>query len=100
MPFGLVLGPDGKKFKTRSGENVKLMDLLNEAKERALNDLKNRMESDTLGEKTNLEESHLEDFAEKIGIAAVKYYDLRMARISDYRFEYDKMLANNGKTLN
>ena len=94
MPFGLVLGADGKKFKTRSGETVKLMDLLDEAKERALKDLKERMDSNNEGEKTNLEEKDMEDSAERIGIAAVKYYDLRMARTSDYRFDYDKMLAN------
>ena len=43
MPFGLVLGADGKKFKTRSGENVKLFDLLDEAKDRAKQDLESRM---------------------------------------------------------
>lgn len=94
MPFGLVLGPDGKKFKTRSGENVKLMDLLDEAKERAEKDLRQRMQSGEEGEKTNLDEEDIAGFAERIGIAAIKYYDLRMARTSDYRFDYDKMLAN------
>lgn len=56
------------------------------------------MKSGEDGEKTNLEEKDLDDFAERIGIAAVKYYDLRMSRTSDYRFDYDKMLANNGNT--
>jgi len=54
MPFGLVLGKEGKKFKSSSGENVKLMDLLNEAKERALNDLKSRMNKSDENEKTSL----------------------------------------------
>lgn len=94
MPFGLVMGPDGKKFKTRSGENVKLFDLLDEAKERAQKDLENRMKSGEEGEKTNIENEDIADFAERIGIAAIKYYDLRMCRTSDYRFDYDKMLAN------
>lgn len=49
------------------------------------------------GEKTNLEEMELKEFAEKIGISAIKYYDLRMCRTSDYRFDYDKMLSNQGK---
>lgn len=98
MPFGLVLGADGKKFKTRSGENVKLFDLLDEARDRAKKDLESRMSKggEEQGEKTNLQPEELEGFAERIGMAAVKYYDLRMARTSDYRFDYDKMLANNG----
>jgi len=100
MPFGLVLGADGKKFKTRSGENVKLFDLLDEARDRAKKDLESRMSKggEEQGEKTNLQPEELEGFAERIGMAAVKYYDLRMARTSDYRFDYDKMLANNGNT--
>jgi len=98
MPFGLVLGPDGKKFKTRSGENVKLMALLDEAKERAEKDLNERLKSGEEGEKSNLEGENVSDFAERIGIAAVKYYDLRMSRTSDYRFDYDKMLVNQGNT--
>ena len=53
-------------------------------------------DSNNEGEKTNLEEKDIIGFSERIGIAAVKYYDLRMARTSDYRFDYDKMLANNG----
>ena len=96
MPFGLVLGADGKKFKTRTGENVKLMALLDEAKERAQKDLETRLNSGAEGEKSNLEGEDVATFAERIGIAAVKYYDLRMSRTSDYRFDYDKMLANNG----
>lgn len=56
------------------------------------------MQSNNEGEKTNLEEKDIIGFSERIGIAAVKYYDLRMARTSDYRFDYDKMLANNGNT--
>jgi len=97
VPFGLVFGADGKKFKTRSGENVKLLDLLDEGQERAFNDLKARMVKNEEGEKTNLEEMELKEFAEKIGISAIKYYDLRMSRTSDYRFDYDKMLSNQGK---
>ena len=94
MPFGLVQGTDGKKFKTRSGENVKLMDLLDEAKARAYKDLENRLNKTDETEKTSLQVEELEIFAEMIGIAAVKYYDLRMCRTSDYKFDYDKMLAN------
>ena len=54
------------------------------------------MQGNNEGEKTNLEEKDIKGFSERIGIAAVKYYDLRMTRTGDYRFDYDKMLANNG----
>jgi arginyl-tRNA synthetase len=46
-----------------------------------------------------LDESELEDAAERIGIAAVKYFDLRQNRVSDYKFDYDSMLSNNGKLI-
>jgi arginyl-tRNA synthetase len=54
MPFGLVQGTDGKKFKTRSGENVKLMELLDEAKARAYKDLESRLNKTDETEKTSL----------------------------------------------
>lgn len=98
MPFGLVLGADGKKFKTRTGESVKLMDLIDEAKDRAKKDLLGRLASNEEGEKTNIKEEDISASAERIGIAAIKYFDLRMSRTGDYRFDYDKMLANNGNT--
>ncbi len=89
-PFGTMLGEDGKPFKTRSGETVKLKDLLDEARVRAL----------SIVEQKNLEmpERQKALIAEKVGIGAVKYSDLSKDRISDYVFSWDKMLAMDGNT--
>lgn len=95
VPFGLVLGEDGKKFKTRSGETVRLMDLLDRAIELARADLESR-----IAEQPGRSESpeYLERAARAIGIGAVKYADLRTTRTADYRFSYEKMLSLNGNT--
>jgi arginyl-tRNA synthetase len=94
VPFGLVLGEDGKKFKTRSGDTVKLMDLLDEAISRTRGVVLSRLEED--------ERSEDDDFVERLsramGIGAVKYADLAMNRQSDYRFSFDKMLSLKGNT--
>jgi arginyl-tRNA synthetase len=88
--FGSILGEDGKPFKTRSGETVKLADLLDEAEERALK---------TVTEKSpELPESERREIARVVGIGAVKYADLLPNRQSDYVFSWDKMLALNGNT--
>ncbi|MEM9509357.1 MAG: arginine--tRNA ligase [Cyanobacteria bacterium P01_E01_bin.35] len=92
--FGLILGEDGKKLKSRSGEAVKLKDLLNEAIERVRADLKTRFAEE---ERTETEE-FVNKSAEIIGISAVKYADLSQNRTSDYRFSYDKMLDLKGNT--
>ncbi len=94
VPFGLVLGEDGKKFKTRSGETVRLKDLLDEAIFRARADLKTRLKEEG---RTETEEfiSHV---AQTVGIDAVKYADLSQNRTSNYIFSYDKMLALKGNT--
>jgi arginyl-tRNA synthetase len=85
VTFGLVLGADGKKFRTRSGETEKLSDLLDRAVEKAGELLAEReMESDEL--------------AQKLGIAAVKYADLSCNRTGDYTFSYDRMLRFEGNT--
>jgi arginyl-tRNA synthetase len=94
VPFGLVLGEDGKKFKTRSGETVKLMDLLSEAVRRAHTDLSTRITAEGRTEDADF----VEHVSRTVGIGAVKYADLAMNRNSNYRFEYDKMLALNGNT--
>ncbi|CAK0841236.1 unnamed protein product, partial [Prorocentrum cordatum] len=94
MGFGLVQGEDGKKFKTRSGDTVRLRDLLDEAARRAEQELRARVE-ERGGPK---DEAQLLANAEKIGIAAVKYFDLRQNRNSDYRFSYDAMLDPKGNT--
>lgn len=96
--FGVVLGADGKKFKTRSGGAVKLIALLDEAKSRAFEQLKKRSEDPAAGHNTHLSEEAFETASELIGIAAIKYYDLKQNRVSTYAFDFDKMLDPKGNT--
>ncbi len=88
--FGMMLGDDGKPFKTRTGGTVKLMDLLDEAvtRARSLVDQKN----------PDLSEAERDRIAEVVGIGAVKYADLAQNRSSDYVFSWDKMLSLDGNT--
>lgn len=88
--FGLVLGPDGKKFKTRSGETEKLIDLLTEAVDKAREIL---IERDP-----NIDKKELDHLAQVLGIGAVKYSDLSSHRTKDYTFSYDRMLRFEGNT--
>lgn len=88
--FGLVLGPDGKKFKTRSGETEKLIDLLLTAVEKARQILKERH--------PDKPKEEIDQLAKAIGLGAVKYADLASHRVSDYSFSYDKMLRFEGNT--
>ena len=90
VPFGLVLGSDGKKFRTRSGETEKLIDLLIEAIERAKEILMHR------GSDQSSEE--LAELAQALGIGAIKYADLSGNRTGDYVFSYDRMLRFEGNT--
>ncbi|MBD2136426.1 arginine--tRNA ligase [Anabaena sp. FACHB-1237] len=94
VPFGLVLGEDGKKFKTRSGDTVRLRDLLDEAISRARQDIEKRLQDDGRIES----EEFITNVAEIVGISAVKYADLSQNRTSSYIFSYDKMLALKGNT--
>ena len=88
--FGSILGEDGKPFKTRSGETVKLAGLLDEAEERAFK---------IVSEKNpDLPEAQRREIARVVGLGAVKYADLLPNRQSDYIFSWDKMLALNGNT--
>jgi arginyl-tRNA synthetase len=88
--FGSILGDDGKPFKTRSGETVKLAGLLDEAEERAFQ---------TVTEKNpGLPEAPRREIARVIGLGAIKYADLLPNRQSDYVFSWDKMLALQGNT--
>jgi arginyl-tRNA synthetase len=88
--FGSILGEDGKPFKTRSGETVKLSDLLDEAEERAFK---------IVSEKSpDLPETQRREIARVIGLGAVKYADLLPNRQSDYVFSWAKMLALQGNT--
>jgi arginyl-tRNA synthetase len=90
VPFGVVLGPDGKKFRTRSGETEKLIDLLTAAVEEAKKILQERQ--------PNMESVELNRLAHILGIDAVKYADLSCNRISDYVFSYERMLRFEGNT--
>jgi arginyl-tRNA synthetase len=94
VPFGLVQGEDGKKLKTRSGETVKLKDLLDEAIARTQADLTQRLETETKQESPEF----IHHTAEVIGLSAVKYADLSQNRLSNYIFSFDKMLALQGNT--
>ncbi len=88
--FGSILGEDGKPFKTRSGETVKLAELLDEAEERAFR---------VVSEKNpTASEEERKEIARIVGLGAVKYADMLPNRQSDYVFSWDKMLAFNGNT--
>lgn len=88
--FGSILGEDGKPFKTRAGDTVKLADLLDEAEERALKVVTEK--------NAELPEGQRREIARVVGIGAVKYADLLPNRQTDYVFSWDKMLALNGNT--
>ncbi len=88
--FGSILGEDRKLMKTRSGENVPLRDLLEEACKRARKIIEEK--------NPQLSEDEKIDIAEKIGIGAVKYADLSQYRMTDYIFSWEKMLSLHGNT--
>ncbi|MEB3321977.1 MAG: arginine--tRNA ligase [Synechococcaceae cyanobacterium] len=94
VPFGLVQGEDGKKLKTRSGDTVRLKDLLDEAVARAGADLRRRLEEEGRSES----EAFIHHVATTVGLAAVKYADLCTNRITNYQFSFDRMLALQGNT--
>lgn len=90
MPFGTMLGKDGKPFKTRSGEVVKLAEVLDEAEARA--------RALALAKNPQLDPANADELARVIGIGAVKYADLSKNRTSDYVFDWDQMLSFEGNT--
>jgi arginyl-tRNA synthetase len=90
ITFGSILGEDRKLMKTRSGENVPLRDLLEEACKRARKIIEEK--------NPHLSEDEKTDIAQKIGIGAVKYADLSQYRMTDYVFSWDKMLSLQGNT--
>ncbi|MEL6442019.1 MAG: arginine--tRNA ligase [Cyanobacteria bacterium J06621_8] len=94
VPFGLVLGKDGKRVKTRAGDTVKLKDLLDEAVERAHQELTARLQAESRNESPEF----INHVAQVTGLSAVKYADLSQNRTSDYKFDYDKMLDLKGNT--
>lgn len=90
MGYGTVLGADGKPFKTREGETVRLEDLLDEAVQRA---------AEVVREKArDLTEDEIQERAAQVGIGAVKYADLSTSPSRDYKFDLDQMVSLNGDT--
>ncbi|MFI1400833.1 arginine--tRNA ligase [Streptomyces sp. NPDC020681] len=92
LAFGTVLGKDGKPFKTREGETVRLVDLLDEAIERATAVVR---EKDTRNELT---EDEIAERGVQVGIGAIKYADLSTSAVRDYKFDLDQMVSLNGDT--
>lgn len=90
MPFGTVMGEDGRPFKTRSGSVAKLSELLDEAESRAYELVK--------AKNPEMSEEELRHIGRVVGIAAVKYADLSKNRTSDYVFSFDQMLNFEGNT--
>ncbi|MDK4687630.1 arginine--tRNA ligase, partial [Kingella kingae] len=88
--FGTMMGKDGKPFKTRSGDTVKLVDLLDEAVERATALVREK--------NVDLSAEEVAQIGEVVGIGAVKYADLSKNRTSDYVFDWDNMLSFEGNT--
>jgi len=89
VSFGSVLGADGRMLKTRTGGSAKLIDLLDEAVERA---------GAIVAERSELSAEEQAAVAEAVGIGGVKYADLSNDRVRDYTFDYDRMLATDGNT--
>lgn len=90
VPFGLVLGSDGKKFRTRSGEVEKLIDLIHNAIEKAEQIMHER--------DPEMDPAQCKEIATALGIGAIKYADLSCHRTSDYTFSYERMLRFDGNT--
>ncbi|MGW7547563.1 arginine--tRNA ligase [Streptomyces sp. NPDC054770] len=90
MGYGTVLGADGKPFKTREGETVRLEDLLDEAVQRAAQVVREKAQ--------DLTEAEIQERAQQVGIGAVKYADLSTSPSRDYKFDLDQMVSLNGDT--
>ena len=96
MGFGLVQGEDGKKISTRKGGNFKLIDLLEEGQENAAKEMEKRNENGKDGNKMTQE--YIKEASEKLGISAIKYFDLKQFRTTGYKFDFKKMLDDKGNT--
>ncbi|MFF3711764.1 arginine--tRNA ligase [Streptomyces phaeochromogenes] len=92
LAFGTVLGKDGKPFKTREGETIRLVDLLDEAIDRATAVVREK------AEKVGLTEAEIVENGQYVGIGAVKYADLSTSAVRDYKFDLDQMVSLNGDT--
>lgn len=109
LGFGLVLKEDGTKFSTSDGESVRLMTLLNKAKDQAKEQILKRQQEQMLKQlakpkeeplttATRIEEKDVDEAAEKIGMAAIKYFDQRLSSVSNYCLNFDQMLESKGNT--
>ncbi len=94
IEFGLVLGPDGGKFRSRDGDTVKLIDLLNEA----INKTTEYINSGKIIKQVSLTEEEKNKVIKTVAYSAVKYADLSCTRTADYRFSLENMLALDGNT--
>ncbi|KAF8725974.1 hypothetical protein HU200_020551 [Digitaria exilis] len=94
--FGLVLGSDGKRFRTRSTEVVRLVELLDEAKTRSKSELLQRLTEN--GKIVDWTDEELEQTSEAVGYGAVKYADLKNNRLTNYTFSFEQMLSDKGNT--
>ncbi|KAI3413662.1 hypothetical protein GPALN_011150 [Globodera pallida] len=92
VQFGLVLGEDRKKFKTRSGDNVKLMDLLDEGVRRAEEKLRSK------GREGEFTSEQFREVAESVAYGCIRYADMSQSRTGDYVFSFDRMLDDRGNT--
>ena len=92
--FGMICGPDGKPFKTKTGENVKLNDVLDEAEKRGYE----LAAAKAAEREVPLSDDQLHAIGRAVGIGAVKYYDLARDPIGNYFFDWNKMLALDGNT--
>ncbi|MGB1124745.1 MAG: arginine--tRNA ligase [Phycisphaeraceae bacterium] len=90
VPFGTVLGEDGKPFKTRDGDVVRLVDLIDEAESRAIAVCKDK--------NPDLSDEQASEVGSVVGLGALKYADLSSDRIKDYKFSWQRMLALEGNT--
>jgi arginyl-tRNA synthetase len=97
LGFGNMLASTGKPFKTREGGTIKLKDLLDEAVARARQVVLDA-ESGTAKSDRSLSSEQIDEIAERVGLAAIKYFDLSHALTSDYRFDVDTMLNLEGNT--
>jgi len=111
MGFGVVQGEDKKKFKTRSGDVVKLGDLIDESVERTTVEIKKRVADAAERKKerkedseegkydlSGMDEKEIAEAANRLGIAAIRYFDMKQNRVSPYVFNYDRMLDAKGNT--
>ena len=95
MGFGLVLNDKGKKIATSDGGSIKLIELLDEGKKRAMEEIEKRYKEH---KNENYNKDELDKTAANIGYSAIKYYDLRQNRKSSYKFDYNQQLNANGNT--